>query len=175
MILVAVTAIIAIAFLVSGRVTIETALHAIDVDLLLVLFALLVTVEILRASGWLDLIVKSVVGRFRTTRAFAIGMIAFMALERNPAAMNSAATNRPAITMSSRWCSRVSQLRIGTREAVRKAMHGSLPCSSSSVSPRRPSSLRSCSGVALAKFRLTTGGRRFSSSAPSPSSTSLGG
>ena len=49
----------------------------IDVDLLLVLFALLVTVEIIRTSGWLDLIVKTVVTRFRTTRGFAIGMIVF--------------------------------------------------------------------------------------------------
>lgn len=54
--------------------------RAIDVDLLLILFALLVTVEILRASGWLDLIVKLVVTRFRTTRGFAIGMIAFSGL-----------------------------------------------------------------------------------------------
>src|SRR5688572_8613361 len=54
----------------------EFLARAIDVDLLLILFALLVTVEILRASGWLDLIVKTVVTRFRTTRGFAIGMIA---------------------------------------------------------------------------------------------------
>src|SRR5688500_18092616 len=56
---------------------IEFLARAIDVDLLLILFALLVTVEIIRASGWLDLIVKTVVTRFRTTRGFAIGMIAF--------------------------------------------------------------------------------------------------
>src|SRR5688572_23916862 len=50
--------------------------RAVDADLLLILFALLVTVEVIRASGWLDLIVKTVVTRFRTTRGFAIGMIA---------------------------------------------------------------------------------------------------
>lgn len=77
MILVAATAIVALLFLLTGRVTLETALRAVDADLLLVLFALLVTVEILRASGWLDLLVKRVVGSFRTTRAFAIGMVAF--------------------------------------------------------------------------------------------------
>ena len=77
MLLVAITAILALAFLVSGRVSLETALHAIDGDLLLILFALLVTVEILRASGWLDAIVKDVVTRFHTTRGFAMAMIAF--------------------------------------------------------------------------------------------------
>ncbi len=51
--------------------------RAVDADLLLILFALLVTVEIIRASGWLDLIVKTVVKRFRTTRGFAIAMIGF--------------------------------------------------------------------------------------------------
>jgi Na+/H+ antiporter NhaD/arsenite permease-like protein len=76
-ILVVAAALAALAFLVTGRVSPEAAWRAIDVDLLLVLFALLVTVEILRASGWLDLIVKAVIGRFRTTRAFALGMIAF--------------------------------------------------------------------------------------------------
>jgi len=42
-----------------------------------VLFALLVTVEVLRASGYLDLIVKASVAQFRTTRAFGIALIAF--------------------------------------------------------------------------------------------------
>ena len=49
----------------------------IDYELLLVLFALLVTVEILRASGFLDLIVRVVVARFRTTRSFGIALVAF--------------------------------------------------------------------------------------------------
>src|SRR5262249_16964479 len=57
MILVVITAILAIVFLVTGRVTLRAAMHAIDADLLLVLFALLVAVEILRESGWLDLAV----------------------------------------------------------------------------------------------------------------------
>jgi len=43
--------VLASAFLASGRVSSNTALHAIDVDLLLVLFALLTTIEILRHSG----------------------------------------------------------------------------------------------------------------------------
>lgn len=77
MILVAATALIALAFLVTGRITVDAALRAIDVNLLLILFALLVTVEILRASGWLDLIVKRVAGGFRTTRGFALGLVAF--------------------------------------------------------------------------------------------------
>ncbi|MGN6186493.1 MAG: SLC13 family permease, partial [Thermoanaerobaculia bacterium] len=48
-----------------------------DFDLLLVLFALLVTVEILRASGYLDLVVARSVARFRTTRAFALALVVF--------------------------------------------------------------------------------------------------
>ena len=77
MVLVAITAILALAFLVTGRVSVDAALRAVDLDLLLVLFALLVTVEILRASGWLDVVVRNVVGRFRSTRGFAIALIAF--------------------------------------------------------------------------------------------------
>ena len=59
-----VAAILAAAFLLTGRVTPRAAMHAIDADLLLVLFALLVTVEILRASGYLDVLVKKSAGRF---------------------------------------------------------------------------------------------------------------
>ncbi len=70
-------AILAAAMLLTGRVTPRAALEAIDVDLLLLLFALLVTVEILRASGWLDLAVSRSVARFRTTRSFALALIAF--------------------------------------------------------------------------------------------------
>jgi len=62
-------------FLLTGRVTARAALQAIDLDLLLVLFALLVTVEILRASGFLDLAVTRTVARFRTTRGFAFALI----------------------------------------------------------------------------------------------------
>ena len=47
--------VLASAFLASGRVSSKAALHAIDVDLLLVLFALLTTIEILRHSGYVDL------------------------------------------------------------------------------------------------------------------------
>lgn len=70
-------AILAAIFLLTRRVSPEAAWRAIDLDLLLVLFALLVAVEILRASGWLDLVVARTVARFRTTRSFAIGLLAF--------------------------------------------------------------------------------------------------
>jgi Na+/H+ antiporter NhaD/arsenite permease-like protein len=52
----------------------------VDFNLLLVLFALLVTVEILRASGYLDFIVRGVVARFHTTRSFGIALVAFAGL-----------------------------------------------------------------------------------------------
>ena len=66
-------ALVAALFILFGRVTPRTAARAIDVDLLLVLFALLVTVEILRASGYLDVVVHAAVDRFGTTRGFALG------------------------------------------------------------------------------------------------------
>jgi Na+/H+ antiporter NhaD/arsenite permease-like protein len=66
---------IAAAFMISGRVTPIAALHAIDVDLLLVLFALLITVEILRESGYLDLAVAATVSRFTSTRTFAVALV----------------------------------------------------------------------------------------------------
>ncbi len=62
-------------FLLTGRVTPRAAARAIDVDLLLVLFALLVAVEILRASGYLDLAVAESVARFHTTRGFGLALI----------------------------------------------------------------------------------------------------
>ena len=67
---------LAAVFLATGRVTPGRAARAIDFDLLLVLFALLVAVEILRASGYLDLAVASTLSRFHSTRAFAIALIA---------------------------------------------------------------------------------------------------
>jgi len=70
------TAVIAIAFLLTGRVSLAAAKKAIDVDLLLVLFALLVAVEILREAGWLDLLVAITISRFHTTRGFAVALIA---------------------------------------------------------------------------------------------------
>jgi Na+/H+ antiporter NhaD/arsenite permease-like protein len=69
-------AVIAALFLLTGRVTPRAAWRAIDLDLLLVLFALLVTVEILRASGYLDVLVHFAVDRFETTRGFALALIA---------------------------------------------------------------------------------------------------
>src|SRR2546422_573096 len=68
--------VIALALLLTGRVTPRAAARAIDLDLLLLLFALLVTVEVLRASGYIDLIVHEAVDRFRTTRGFALALIA---------------------------------------------------------------------------------------------------
>ena len=50
---------------------------SIDWELLLVLFALLLAVEILRASGYLDLLVKRVMTRFRMTRSFGFAMVMF--------------------------------------------------------------------------------------------------
>jgi Na+/H+ antiporter NhaD/arsenite permease-like protein len=70
-------ALVAALFVLAGRVTPDAAAHAVDVDLLLVLFALLVTVEILRASGWLDLAVAATVSRFHRTRSFAAALIVF--------------------------------------------------------------------------------------------------
>ena len=67
---------VALAVLLTGRVTPRAAARAIDVDLLLILFALLVTVEVLRASGYIDVVVHDAVDRFATTRGFALALIA---------------------------------------------------------------------------------------------------
>jgi len=67
---------IALALLVTRRVTARAAARAVDADLLLLLFALLVTVEILRASGYLDIVVHAAVDRFPTTRGFALALLA---------------------------------------------------------------------------------------------------
>lgn len=75
-IFVVVSGAIAAGFLMTGRVTPRAAWRATDVDLLLVLFALLVSVELLRESGWLDFAVARTVSRFRTTRPFALTMLA---------------------------------------------------------------------------------------------------
>src|SRR5438034_5678194 len=68
-------ALVAVVFFVTGRVTWRAARKTIDVDLLLVLFALLVAVELLRESGWLDLAVAKTVARFTHTRPFALALI----------------------------------------------------------------------------------------------------
>ncbi|HEX3110986.1 MAG TPA: hypothetical protein VHU41_17935, partial [Thermoanaerobaculia bacterium] len=73
--IVAVAAAIAIAFLATGRVTPQAAWRAIDLDLLLVLFALVTAVEILRGSGWLDFAVEKTVARFHRARSFAAMML----------------------------------------------------------------------------------------------------
>lgn len=69
------TAAVAAALMITGRVTPRAAIRAIDFRVLLVLFALLVTVEILRASGYLDFIVERTVAQFHDTRPFAAVMI----------------------------------------------------------------------------------------------------
>lgn len=69
------TAALAVLFVLAGRVTLRAAVRAIDFRVLLVLFALLITVEILRASGYLDLIVERTVAQFHDTRPFAAVMI----------------------------------------------------------------------------------------------------
>jgi Na+/H+ antiporter NhaD/arsenite permease-like protein len=74
--IVIVAALLAIAFLATGLVTPQGAWRAIDVDLLLVLFALLIAVEIIRESGWLDLAVEKTVARFHRARSFAAMMLA---------------------------------------------------------------------------------------------------
>jgi len=75
MVLVGAVAIVAILFIVTGRVTLHAAWHAIDVDLLLVLFALLIAVEILRESQWLELAVAKTTRRFSHTRSFTAMML----------------------------------------------------------------------------------------------------
>jgi len=67
--------VLASAFLASGRVRPNTAARAIDVDLLLVLFALLTTIEILRHSGYLDLAVARTLEKFHTTRGLGFALI----------------------------------------------------------------------------------------------------
>ena len=75
MILTLAAAAIAILLLLTGVVRWSDVF--IDAELLLVLFALLLAVEILRASGYLDLLVKRVMTRFRTTRSFGFAMVMF--------------------------------------------------------------------------------------------------
>ncbi len=67
--------ILALAFVVSGRVSVAAAARAIDLDLLLVLFALLTAIEILRASGYLHMAVASTLSRFRSTRTLALALV----------------------------------------------------------------------------------------------------
>jgi Na+/H+ antiporter NhaD/arsenite permease-like protein len=68
---------VAVVLLVAGRVSVDAAVRAIDLDLLLVLFALLIAVDLLRSGGVLDLAVARTVERFHTTRSFAVALIAF--------------------------------------------------------------------------------------------------
>lgn len=67
---------LASAFLASGRVTPRAGWRSIDVDLLLVLFALLTSIELLRRSGWIDLLVERALEKFHTTRSFGFALVA---------------------------------------------------------------------------------------------------
>jgi Na+/H+ antiporter NhaD/arsenite permease-like protein len=107
-------ALVAALSLFSGRVTPRAAARAIDLDLLLILFALLVTVEILRASGYLDVVVHAAVDRFATTRGFALALIALSgalaALVTNDVTLfvvipfTIIATASPTSTSRTPWC-----------------------------------------------------------------------
>lgn len=66
---------IAIVLLAIGNVTLEAARRAIDADLVLILLALLIDVELLRVSGYLDFAVAATVRSFRSTRTFAFALI----------------------------------------------------------------------------------------------------
>jgi len=67
---------LASAFLATGRVTPRAARQSIDVDFLLVLFALLTAIELLRRSGYIDLVVERSLEHFHTTRSFGFALIA---------------------------------------------------------------------------------------------------
>jgi Na+/H+ antiporter NhaD/arsenite permease-like protein len=75
-----VAALAAFALLAAGRVAPERVPQVIDWSLLLVLFALLVGVELVRESNLLDLAVKGFVGRFRTARSFTLALVAITGL-----------------------------------------------------------------------------------------------
>lgn len=66
---------IAISLVATGRVPLGAAKRSIDADLLLILFALLLTVEILRTSGFLDATVAVCVARFHDTRLLAVALV----------------------------------------------------------------------------------------------------
>jgi Na+/H+ antiporter NhaD/arsenite permease-like protein len=75
MILTLAAAVIAVLLLLTGVARWEDV--SVDAELLLTLFALLLAVEILRASGYLDALVKRAMTRFRTTRSFGLAMVMF--------------------------------------------------------------------------------------------------
>jgi len=71
---VAAAGVVAAGFVVSGHVSWSGAMRAVDVDLLLVLFALLTTIEILRVSGYLERAVAATLALFPRTRPFGIAL-----------------------------------------------------------------------------------------------------
>ena len=78
MLLTLVAAAIAVLLLLAGAVRWSDV--SVDGELLLVLLALLLAVETLRASGYLDLLVKHAMARFRMTRSFGFAMVMFSGL-----------------------------------------------------------------------------------------------
>lgn len=66
----------ALAFVVAGRVSLSESHRFTDATLLSVLFALLVAVELLRASRLFDLAVAATIRRFRSARSFVLAMLA---------------------------------------------------------------------------------------------------
>ena len=67
--------VLAAAFVASGRISPGAIARAIDVDLLLVLFALLTAIEILRGSGYVDLAVAKTLAQFHSTRGLALVLV----------------------------------------------------------------------------------------------------
>jgi Na+/H+ antiporter NhaD/arsenite permease-like protein len=70
-----VAAVLAFAFLATGRVAAVRVPQLVDWPLLLVLFALLVAVELIRDSNLLDVDVIRFVARFRSVRSFTVAMV----------------------------------------------------------------------------------------------------
>lgn len=65
----------ALYFLLTGRVSPVQARRAIDTDLLFLLFALLITVELLRESGLLERLVRAAATSFTTSRSLALALV----------------------------------------------------------------------------------------------------
>lgn len=68
--------VIAACFVLSGRVSLVRTPEIVDADLLMVLFALLVSVELLRESGLFERLVAKTLRRFSASRPFVGAMVA---------------------------------------------------------------------------------------------------
>jgi Na+/H+ antiporter NhaD/arsenite permease-like protein len=69
------TALVALAFVAAGQVRPERIGRVVDRDLLLTLFALLVTADLLRRSALLDHLVRSAIVRLKRTRRFTFALV----------------------------------------------------------------------------------------------------